>query len=116
MKDSRCFQNAPLKEVLEAINAEPIGTAFLENKEGELTGVFTDGDLRRALDDKADVHTDTIASVMTQNPKTVAPEQLAYEAFELMQNHKITALLVVGENDQLVGALNIHDLFHAGIM
>jgi arabinose-5-phosphate isomerase len=108
--------NAPIRDGLLQMTKKSLGMTAVVDGHGRLQGVFTDGDLRRALDDKADVHTDTIASVMTQNPKTVAPEQLAYEAFELMQNHKITALLVVGENDQLVGALNIHDLFHAGIM
>jgi len=49
MNESRCFKNAALKEVLEAINAVPIGTAFLEDKEGKLVGIFTDGDFRRLL-------------------------------------------------------------------
>jgi arabinose-5-phosphate isomerase len=108
--------NTPIRDGLLQMTKKSLGMTAVVDGHGRLQGVFTDGDLRRALDDKVDVHTDTMASVMTQNPKTVAPEQLAYEALELMQNHKITALLVVDENDQLIGALNIHDLFRAGIM
>lgn len=108
--------NTLIRDGLLQMTKKGLGMTAVVDDHERLQGVFTDGDLRRALDDKVDVHNDTMTSVMTQKPKTVAPEQLAYEALELMQDHKITALLVVDANDQLVGALNIHDLFRAGIM
>jgi arabinose-5-phosphate isomerase len=79
-------------------------------------GVFTDGDLRRVLDRQADVHATTMSEVMTANPKVARPKMLAAEAVHLMEQHRITALPVVDDDGRLVGALNVHDLFRAGVM
>jgi len=79
-------------------------------------GVFTDGDLRRALDKQLDVHATRMRDVMTVNPKTARPRMLAAEAVHLMEAHRITALPVVDEQGTLVGALNVHDLLRAGVM
>ena len=78
--------------------------------------MFTDGDLRRALDEKIDLHDATMATVMTVKPKTLTADRLAYDALELMEHHQITGLLVVDGDGKLVGALNIHDLFRTGIV
>jgi arabinose-5-phosphate isomerase len=83
---------------------------------GRLEGVFTDGDLRRTLEKSVDVHTASIADLMTRNPKTIGPDQLAVEAVERMQGLKINGLLVADADRKLVGALNMHDLLKAGVV
>ena len=105
-----------IRDGLLEMTKKSLGMTAVVDDDGRLQGMFTDGDLRRALDKKADVHKDPVSSVMTREPKTVTPPQLAYDALELMQSHQITALLVVDDERRLVGALNIHDLFRAGIM
>jgi arabinose-5-phosphate isomerase len=81
-----------------------------------LEGVFTDGDLRRALDSGADIFKTKISDVMHSNCKTTSADVLAAEALHLLEENKITSLLVTDENNRLVGALNIHDLFREGLM
>jgi arabinose-5-phosphate isomerase len=81
-------------------------------------GVFTDGDLRRALDRQVDVHQTRMREVMTAGGKVAEPRMLAAEAVHLMETHRITSLPVVdgGDGRRLVGALNVHDLLRAGVM
>jgi arabinose-5-phosphate isomerase len=79
-------------------------------------GVFTDGDLRRALDRAADLRRTRMDEVMTRQAKTVHADTLAAEAVLLMETHRITSLLVVDADDLLVGALNVHDLLRAGVV
>ncbi|HEX6261175.1 MAG TPA: KpsF/GutQ family sugar-phosphate isomerase [Woeseiaceae bacterium] len=81
-----------------------------------ILGIFTDGDLRRALDSNIDVHKTKMSGVMHRDCKTIPPDVLAAEAVRLMEEYKITGLLVADPNRRLVGALNVHDLFRAGIM
>jgi arabinose-5-phosphate isomerase len=84
--------------------------------EDRVLGVFTDGDLRRTFDKQLDVHSTLMSEVMTPNCKTIGPRALAAEAVHLMEVHKITALPVADEHGRLIGALNIHDLFRAGVV
>ncbi|MEO8777096.1 MAG: CBS domain-containing protein, partial [Rhodanobacter sp.] len=82
-----------------------------------LLGVFTDGDLRRALDDvEVNLRGARVAELMTRGPKTIGAERLAVEAAQLMEKHQIHALLVVDEDQRVVGALNIHDLLRARVV
>jgi len=90
-------------------------TAILDNDD-KLIGIFTDGDLRRSLDERIDIHKSLIDEVMTRHFVKIHSEQRAAIAVELMEDKKITSLLVTDEKDFLVGALNIHDLFKAGVM
>ena len=83
---------------------------------GRLEGVFTDGDLRRALDRRIDVHDTPRRAVMTVDCRTIGPRELAAEAVLLMERHRITALVVVNEDRTVVGALNVHDLLRAGVV
>ena len=85
-------------------------------EDGTLGGVFTDGDLRRTLDRDIDVRTANIDQVMTAHGKTARPEMLAAEALKIMEDHKISALVVVDEQDRPVGAFNLGDLLRAGVM
>lgn len=93
-----------------------LGMTAIVDDDGCIVGVFTDGDLRRALDDGVDVHKTLMNEVMHQNPKCTSADILAAEAVHLLEEHKITSLLVADDNGRLIGALNIHDLLRAGVM
>ncbi len=107
---------ALLREALVEMSRKGLGMTAVLTDTGAIAGIFTDGDLRRALDRGVDVHTAPVASVMTAGCSTIAPDALAVDAVNLMQHRKINALLVVNEGLNLVGALNVHDLLRAGVM
>jgi arabinose-5-phosphate isomerase len=81
-----------------------------------VVGIFTDGDLRRALEKGGDLHNAPLDRLMTPNPRAARPHQLAAEAADLMEQHKISQLLVLDAADNLVGALNTHDLMRAKVI
>ncbi len=93
-----------------------LGMTAIINDKKELLGIMTDGDLRRALDTHLDIHHTCIVDVMTKNCITVRPEILAAEALQLMDIHKINALLVTDNSNQVCGALNLHALLRAGVV
>jgi arabinose-5-phosphate isomerase len=93
-----------------------LGMTVIVDSNDSILGVFTDGDLRRALDKRVDVHSTSMREVMTSNCKTIGPRALAAEAIHLMEVHRITALPVADQDQRLIGALNIHDLFRAGVV
>jgi arabinose-5-phosphate isomerase len=80
-----------------------------------MAGIFTDGDLRRILDKRIDIHDTQIGDVMTLNPTVAEPNMLAVEGLNLMQAKSINGLMLCHEG-KLVGALNMHDLLKAGVM
>jgi arabinose-5-phosphate isomerase len=108
--------DTPLTEGLMEISGKGLGMTAVTDKDGRLLGIFTDGDLRRTLDQKIDLHSAAMADVMTTGCKTATPEMLAAEAVHLLEQHKINCLAVVDKDNKVVGALNIHDLFRAGVM
>ena len=83
---------------------------------GTVAGVFTDGDLRRAIEKGQDLRKTAIADIMSPNPRTIGPDRLAAEAVEIMERSKVTQLLVVDDGGRLLGALNIHDLFRGKVV
>ena len=93
-----------------------LGMTAVVNGGNQLQGVFTDGDLRRTLDGEVDIHNTLISAVMTRNCKTAEPDILAAEAVRLLEQYKINALIVVNKQNEVVGALNVHDLLRAGVM
>ncbi|WP_084315028.1 KpsF/GutQ family sugar-phosphate isomerase [Pseudomonas jinjuensis] len=93
-----------------------LGMTVILDDAGRLAGIFTDGDLRRTLDKGLDVRQTSIEQVMTVHGKTARPEMLAAEALKIMDDHKISALVVVDEDDRPVGVLHIHDLTRAGVI
>ena len=93
-----------------------LGMTAIIDDDNRILGVFTDGDLRRALDTEINVHKTTMRSVMHSGCITVSPETLAAEAVHIIEENKITSLLVADKDGRLIGALNVHDLFRAGIM
>jgi len=104
-------------EALVEMSRKRLGMTAVVDEDGRLLGVFTDGDLRRALDDSAvDLRTTRVAELMGKSPKTIGPGQLAVEAAHVMEAFKINSLLVVDEAQRLVGALNIHDLLRARVV
>ncbi len=109
--------NANLRDTLVEMTQKGLGMAAVVDEQHRLLGVFTDGDLRRALDDHGvDLRTTPVASQMNRSPKTISPDKLAVQAAQLMETHKIHALLVVDEEQRLVGALNIHDLLRERVV
>jgi arabinose-5-phosphate isomerase len=98
------------------ISRKGLGMTTVVDRNGALIGVFTDGDLRRSLDKNVDVHTTAIEQLMTRDGKTIRADQLAAEALNIMEEMKISALPVIDEQGDLVGALNMHDLLRAGVI
>lgn len=108
-------ETATLSQALMEMTKKKLGMTAIVDSTGRLVGVFTDGDLRRSLDGRVDVHTTTIASVMTRQFVTVSPDILAAEALQVMEARAINGLLVATDG-LLVGALNMHDLLRAGVV
>jgi len=104
-----------LAEGLLEVTSKGLGMTAIVDDSMRVLGVFTDGDLRRALDRAADLHATRMEQVMTTGPKSVLPSTLAAEAVHLMETHRITSLIVLDEKGKLVGALNVHDLLRAGV-
>ncbi|CAD5290453.1 D-arabinose 5-phosphate isomerase [Alteromonas sp. 38] len=109
-------ENALVAEALLEISKKGLGMTGVIDSHGILIGIFTDGDLRRILDARIDLHTATVTQVMTKGGKTTMPEQLAVEALNLMETHKISALMVTDETRKPVGAFNMHMLLKAGVL
>jgi len=104
-----------LADGLLEVTSKGLGMTAVVDAEQHVLGVFTDGDLRRALDNAADLHTTRMQQVMSRHAKTVHPGTLAAEAVHLMETHRITSLIVVDDALKIVGALNVHDLLRAGV-
>jgi arabinose-5-phosphate isomerase len=104
-----------LRDALLEMTDKGLGMTAVVDSENEILGIYTDGDLRRTLDSGADIRTTKICDVMHTSCKTTSADVLAAEALHILEENKITSLLVA-EDNQLVGALNIHDLFREGLM
>jgi len=108
---------ASLAEALLEMSSKRLGMTAITAPDGSLRGLFTDGDLRRTLNDaRFNLHTTPIADVMTRNPITIGSQALAAEAARLMEVHQINALLVLDDARRVVGALNVHDLLRARVV
>jgi arabinose-5-phosphate isomerase len=105
-----------LSDGLVEMTQKGLGMTAIVDRDSRLLGIFTDGDLRRAMDAGKDVHKTEMSAVMHHDCITASPDQMAAEAVHNLEENKITALLVVDEGGVLIGALNIHDLFRAGVM
>ncbi|KPY41891.1 MULTISPECIES: KpsF/GutQ family sugar-phosphate isomerase [Pseudomonas syringae group] len=106
----------PLRDALLEMTRKGLGMTAVLETDGTLAGIFTDGDLRRTLDRPFDIRETTIDEVMTVHGKTVHSDMLAAEALKIMEDNKISALVVVDENDRPIGAFNLQDLLRAGVM
>jgi arabinose-5-phosphate isomerase len=112
----RVGADTPLTDALLEMSRKGLGMTAVVEADGKLAGVFTDGDLRRTIDQQIDLHTVLVSDVMTTNCKTIKPGTLAAEALQIMDNAKINALPVVSTDGTLLGALNMHDLLRAGVV
>ena len=110
------LSNMNLKQGLLEVTSKGLGMTTIVDKHNHIIGIFTDGDLRRALDRGLDVNSTAITEVMTANCLTARSDQLAAEILELMQSKRINSLPVVNEENEVIGALNMHDLLNAGVI
>ncbi len=108
--------DTPLAEGLMEMTRKGLGMTAVVDAADHVAGIFTDGDLRRALDRAADLHATRMQEVMTKNAKSVHAGMLAAEAVHLMEEHRITSLLVLDAENHAIGALNVHDLMRAGVV
>ena len=110
---------APEQTISEAIvimTRGRLGLCAVIDDDRRVVGILTDGDLRRGLDESGDIRTTPVRELMTADPQTIGPDELAASAVELMQARRIQGLLVVDEDKRLVGALNFQDLLQAGVV
>jgi len=105
-----------VSEGLIEMTQKGLGMTAVVDDANRIIGVFTDGDLRRTMDSEINVHQTAMQSVMHPDCITIGPDGMAAEAVHIMEENKITSLLVADDDNHLVGALNIHDLFRAGVM
>ena len=108
--------DASLRDALMEMTDKGLGMTAIVSDDFVVKGIYTDGDLRRTLDTGADIHSTRIREVMHSNCRTTSADVLAAEALHLLEEYKITSLLVTDADNKLVGALNIHDLFREGLM
>ena len=107
---------ALLSDALIEMTKKGLGMTAIVDNNGNIAGIFTDGDLRRVLSQTIDIHTSSIAEHMTTECKIAHPDMLAAEVLAIMQQYKINALLILDDEQSLVGAINMHDLLRAGVV
>lgn len=114
--------DATLQELVLEMSSKSLGMAGVVDADGKLLGMFTDGDLRRALNDEVDVYRSKAVALMTPKPVTITPDTLAEEIVKIMREfaqrgpHAVNGVFVVDEDGRVVGALNTHDLLRAGVI
>jgi len=109
-------QNALIKDALVEMSLKGLGMTAIVDNNKQLIGLFTDGDLRRILDLKIDIHQDNIATVMTTSPTVAQADMLAAQALNIMEDKKINGLIIVNDKQEPVGAMNMHDLLSSGVL
>ena len=112
----RVAADALLPAALLEMTRKGLGMTAIQDRDGHLLGIFTDGDLRRVLEKAVDFHHTPIREVMSPQPRSIGADKLAVAAVEKMQRHNINGLLVVDGDNKLVGALNMLDLLRAGVV
>lgn len=112
----KVLSGTPLTEALLEMTNKGLGMTSVVKQDGTLLGIYTDGDLRRTLNNNIDIHTTNIDQVMSSGCKTIRPNALAAEALKIMEEFKISALVVTDENNRPIGALNMQDLLRAGVV
>lgn len=109
-------ENTVLSNALIEMTTKKLGMTTVVDKNDRLVGIFTDGDLRRAVEKKIDIHTIKIADLMIKNCKTISLGTLAFDALRIMEQHNITSLVVKNEHDDMVGVVHMHNILKSGIM
>ena len=111
----RVFSGTPVSNALVEMTQKGMGMTTIVAPSGELLGIFTDGDLRRAIDGGIDIHQTIIDSVMHTHCKTISAQMLAAEALHIMEAFKITSLLIVDDKNIPYGTVHMHDILRAGV-
>jgi arabinose-5-phosphate isomerase len=111
----RVAENVTISQALVEMSQKALGMTTVVNGQNELIGIYTDGDLRRTLDKGLDIRTTAISHVMGKSPKLIEEKALAVEALQFMEDRLITSLIVVNDQNQLVGVIHMHDLLRAGV-
>lgn len=106
---------APVKEVIMEMTRKRLGVTGVTGGDGKLVGIITDGDLRRMLEKSDNIQHVTARDIMTQNPKSIGPNEMAVNALELLRNHSISQL-VVEEDGRYLGIVHLHDLVKEGLI
>lgn len=109
------LEEAPVAELILEMTSKRYGVSGVVDRDGRLTGIFTDGDLRRLVQQGKDFLDKTAREVMTANPKTVSADLLAKSCLEILETYRITQLLVCDQNNRPVGLVHIHDLVSLGL-
>lgn len=112
----RVAPDASFSDLMREMSAKGLGASAIVDADGQLLGIFTDGDLRRRIEAGADLRSTTAAQVMHANPRRIAPDALAVDAAEMMEAHAITSVLVVDAAGALVGVVHIGDLMRAKVI
>jgi len=112
----RVSETATLSDAILEMTRSRMGITSVIDAGEHVVGIFTDGDLRRTLQKGVPVEGTLVSSVMSRGPRTITGEKLAVEAVQIMEEHKVNQLLVVDEQQRLIGALNMHDLFRAKVI
>ncbi|KQU82814.1 arabinose 5-phosphate isomerase [Variovorax sp. Root318D1] len=112
----RVAPTATLSELMREMSSKGLGATAVVDADGRAIGIFTDGDLRRQVETGGDLRGLTAADVMHSSPRTLRADALAVEAAELMEEHRITSVLIVDPSGQLIGALTINDLMRAKVI
>jgi len=108
--------DALLKTALVEMTQKKLGVTTIVHEDNQLAGIFTDGDIRRAFDNNADIHNTYIHQVMTKKPKVIQAGILAAEALHIMETYKITSLVVTNEENHPIGVIHLHDILRAGVI
>jgi arabinose-5-phosphate isomerase len=109
-------EDATVSQAILEMTRKRLGMSAIVDRAGKVTGVYTDGDLRRTLESALDPRQTPISQVMTRGGRRIRPDALAVEAVQMMQEYRIQGLLVIDSEDRLVGALNFQDLLAAGVV
>jgi arabinose-5-phosphate isomerase len=112
----RVSLQAGFSDLMREISAKGLGATAIVDSQNQVLGIFTDGDLRRLIEKGQDLRTLNASQVMHANPKTITADALAVDAVEMMENNRITCVLVVDESGTLIGALNSNDLLRAKVI
>lgn len=109
-------ENTLIADALIEVSEKKLGMTCVVNDNGDLCGIFTDGDVRRCLNKHVDIHNTAIAEVMSLNPLVIKPNTLAIDALNKMQKHSVTSLIIVNELNQPIAVVHLHDLLKAGVI
>ena len=108
-------ENASIKEVIYEISSKRLGATIVTNESGKITGIITDGDIRRMIEKGSDIQSLQAKDIMGHNPKTIQKDELAIRGLEMLEAKNITQLIVVDENENYCGMVHFHDLIREGL-